>query len=120
MTMLSRGYGSDALAGILTLILALVASGLTSSAPSTDVTCAEFHTPISYCPPWDPETSRVRLSCAGAQDSDITRNPWLALPSGGNAGDKLSPKSFLRRMRRVSGPVFIGTRTDTCWSTSLL
>src|SRR5258708_28767357 len=101
MTILSRGYDSDGFTGILTLILAPSASVLTSSAPSTDVTCVAFHIPTSYCLPSAPETSRVRRSHAGVQDSDITRNPALALPRGGNAGDRLSPKSFLTRMRNV-------------------
>ena len=51
MTIFSRGYGSEALAGIITLRLARSGSVLTKSAPSTDATWAAFHIPISYCLP---------------------------------------------------------------------
>ena len=52
--------------------------------------------------------------CASAQDSAITRNPWLALPNGGSAGDRINPKSSLSRMRNVSGSPLTGIRTETC------
>src|SRR5580698_8585345 len=103
-----------ALAGSWTRTLASVAVFLSTSAPSTEEIWYGFHAESEYFSPAAPDSSRVRVSRFGDQDSESTRKPWLLPPSSGRVDVSPSSKLYFIWISTVLWPFRIGTFMVTC------